>query len=836
MKELTLSGDWSVKRTNTDFEIPAVVPGDIYGDLMRNKKIPDPYYRDNELKLQWIGESDWIYSRIFEIDESILKFDKVLLHCDGLDTLASVKINDNLIAETNNMFLEHEWDIKKYLEPGINEISVLFKSAHKYCEEKGKEFPLGCSGQEKGYDDNWQYHLPHKINVPLSWIRKEQCNFGWDWGPMLLTCGIWKEIKLIAYDSARLSDIYISQNHNKKDVVLDVNVDLDNSKKRNVSTKLTLTFEGKSIFKETILSKAEQIVKKITIKNPQLWWPNGLGLQHLYNLKIELINEENKVIDSKEKRIGLRTINLVREKDQWGESFKFAINGIEIFTKGADWIPADGVLANLPDQRYQKLLGDAAKANMNMVRLWGGGIYEKDIFYNTCDELGLLVWHDFMFACASYPSFDKEFMRSVEEEARCNIKRIRNHPCLALWCGNNELEMSKMSEKWTSETMSWKDYKKLFDKLLPSIVKELSPEIAYWPSSPHTPYGDRHDHQNQDCGNAHLWDVWHGKKPFEWYYTCFHRFISEFGFQSFPEPKTTYTYTNERDRNVTSYIMEHHQRSDIGNATIMHYMLDWFKIPCGFENTLWVSQILQAMAIKHAIEHWRANMPRTMGAIYWQLNDTWPGPSWSSIDYYCRWKALHFEAKRFYSQLLICGFKQKDNTIDVYVVNDRLKNKNLTAAISITDMHGKEFYSHSTEINIESQTSKKIITLDPAKIIEGKLKNNNILVWLKLKKDDEVVSTNLVLIERPKYLRFHEAEYRTEITPKDNNSYDIKISSDVPSLWTWFELKDIDAEFEDNFFHLNTNEPYTVNIKPAEEMTIESFKSQLTVRNITDTY
>ena len=841
MKELTLSGSWTVKIAETDEEISAVVPGDVYGDLLRNKKIPDPYYRDNEKKLQWIGESDWVYSRTFDIDDSILKFDKVLLHCDGLDTLATVKINKKQIAETDNMFREYEWDIKKYLESGKNEITILFKSAYHYCQKKGEKNMLGCSGQQEGYDENWEYNIPHKINTPLSWIRKEQCNFGWDWGPMLLTCGIWKDIKLIAFDSVRLTDVYIAQEHNMKDVVLDVKIDLENPKKCKISTKLALTFEGKTIFEDTITSNKEFIDKKITVKNPQLWWPNGLGGQHLYNLKTELINDNScnldnsKVIDTKEKRFGLRTVKLIREKDQWGESFKFAVNGIEIFIKGSDWIPADGVLANLPDERYKKLLGDAVKANMNMVRLWGGGIYEKDVFYDTCDEIGLLVWHDFMFACAAYPSFDKEFMKSVEEEVRCNIKRIRNHPCMALWCGNNELEMASVGEKWTDKTMSWKDYKKLFDKLLPSLVEELNPEIDYWPASPHSPYGDRNDHQNPDCGNAHLWDVWHGKKPFEWYYTCYHRFISEFGFQSFPEPKTTCTYTNIKDRNITSNIMEHHQRSNIGNATIMHYMLDWFKLPSGFENTLWVSQILQAMAIKHAIEHWRANMPRTMGAIYWQLNDTWPGPSWSSIDYFCRWKALHYEAKRFYAELLICGFKQDDNTIDIYIVNDRLKDKNLRATISITDMRGKEYYKETLKTNITKQTSKKIKSIDPAKAAKT-LKTNNMLVWLTLERDGKIISTNLVLIKRPKHLKFHNAKYNTSITKADNGSFDVKISSDVPSLWTWFELKDADAEFEDNFFHLPPNIPYNVNIKPAAPMTSASFKKQLKISNITNTY
>ena len=835
MKILSLSGNWTVKRTETNMEIPAVVPGDVYGDLIRNKKIPDPYYRNNEKKLQWIGQSDWLYSREFDAGKNLLKSDKIVLHCDGLDTLATIKINNKLIAETDNMFRTYEWDVKEHLKPGKNKITILFKSAYEYCKKRGETHSLPCTGQEEGYDEDWKYHIPHKLNVPLGWIRKEQCNFGWDWGPMLLTCGIWKDIKLIAYDSLRLTDVAVAQDHNDKDVVLDIDINFENPCACKAELEVSLDFCSFNISTEQISTDKNSVKLQITVKNPQLWWPNGIGMQHLYDLTVKLQDKDKNIIDSSKKSIGLRTIELIRKKDKWGESFKFAVNGIEIFAKGADWIPADAVLANLPDSRYQKLLCDASLANMNMIRLWGGGIYEKDIFYSTCDKLGLLVWHDFMFACATYPSYDDDFMKNVEEEARCNIKRVRHHPCLALWCGNNELEMNSISDKWTDSTMSWNDYKKLFDELLLNLVKELNPEIPYCPSSPHSPNGDRHNHQNPDCGNAHLWDVWHGKKPFEWYYTCFHRFISEFGFQSFPEPKTINTYTVPKDRNVTSRIMEHHQRSDIGNATIMHYMLDWFKLPLGFENTVWVSQILQAMAIKHAVEHWRTNMPRTMGAIYWQLNDTWPGPSWSSIDYFCRWKALHYEAKKFFSDLLICGLKQPDNKIDIFVVNDRLKDKKLRTTITITDMYGKECYMETLKTEVPAQTSVKIKTLDALKAAKT-LKINNILVWLRLERDGKIVSTNLVLLSRPKHLKFQEQIYQTAIIPKEDNSFDVKIISDVPSLWTWLELKGFDAEYEDNFFHIPSNFPYTINVKPTKPMSLQEFKSQLLIRNITNTF
>ncbi|MCF7889372.1 MAG: hypothetical protein K9L78_04545, partial [Victivallales bacterium] len=551
--------------------------------------------------------------------------------------------------------------------------------------------------------------------------------------------------------------------------------------------------------------------------------------------KAELADEKGAVIDNLKKHFGLRTVRLIRQKDEWGESFKFSVNGIEIFMKGANWIPADAIPANIPDNKYKKLLGDAAKANMNMIRLWGGGIYEKDIFYDTCDELGLLVWHDFMFASAGYPLFDDNFIKNVEEEVRCNIRRISNHPCLALWCGNNELEMGTVGEKWTEQTMSREDYKKLFDELLPSLVKELSPEIDYWPSSPHSSAGNRYNPQNPDCGDAHLWDVWHGKKPFEWYCSCKHRFISEFGFQSFPEPKTIETFTLPPDRNVTSHIMEYHQRSDIGNSTIIHYMLDWFKLPDGFENTVWVSQILQAMAIKHAVEHWRTNMPRTMGSLYWQLNDTWPGTSWSSIDYYCRWKALHFEAQRFYSQYLICGFTNENNDIDIYIVNDRLSDKKLKATVTVTDMYGKNFYKETINATVTKQTSKKIRTINPVKAAK-KLRTNNILVWLQLEKDKKTVSTNLVLLKRPKHLKLHKTAYSIKVNPAGRNSFNVKITSDVPSLWTWFELKNMNADYEDNFFHLPAGETYTVNVKPEKHLSVNEFQNQLLIKNITDTY
>jgi beta-mannosidase len=464
---------------------------------------------------------------------------------------------------------------------------------------------------------------------------------------------------------------------------------------------------------------------------------------------------------------------------------------------------------------------------MNMLRVWGGGIYEDDSFYDFCDQYGIAIWQDFMFACGTYPSFDADFMANVEAEARDNIRRLRHHACMALWCGNNEIEQGMPSSPGWQESMSWDDYSRLFDELLANIVGELAPQTAYWPGSPHTPLGDRSDHSSPNSGDTHLWNVWHGKAPFEWYHTRPDRFVSEFGFQSFPEPQTVAEFTLAEDRNITSYVMEHHQRSGIGNSTIIHYLLDWFRLPTSFESTLWLSQILQGMAMKYAVEHWRRNMPRSMGALYWQLNDMWPAPSWASLDWKANWKALHYMAKRFYTPLLISGVEDaQNNSVQIHVTNDQKIDQTATAAYTITDAQGATLEHAAFDVTVAAGTTACVQTLDVQQWLEQH-SARDVVVWLELSVNGEVVSDNVVLFSRPKHLQLGAPHIATNVRPGGDDQYEVTLTTDRAALYVWLELAG--AQFSDNFVHLRPGVSKSIRVSTQAI-------SDLKVRSLADTY
>ncbi|MFW6217928.1 MAG: glycoside hydrolase family 2 protein, partial [Verrucomicrobiota bacterium] len=669
MQTLPLNGNWTLRRDDDPADIPASVPGNVHLDLLAAGRLKDPYYREQELDAQWVAECGWTFRRSFAVSPGILARENVLLRCRGLDTFATVRVNGEEIGRADNMHRQWEFDIKAALRPGENRIEVAFASVWPYIREKESERHLMTS-----------MHVAHE-HYGRPWVRKEQCNFGWDWGPVLVTCGIWRDIELLAFDGARIDDLRVAQHHAGAGVTIEATLTLDRDVEGGRAV-FEIAHEGEVVASTEAVMAGDSAVGTLAVPAPRLWWPAGMGAQPLYTVTARFIGSDGGVIDETVRRIGLRRMELVREKDRWGESFYFRVNGVPFFAKGSNWIPAD-TLRRHGEARYRYLLESAVEANHNMIRVWGGGLYEASYFYELCDELGLCVWQDFLFACSAYPMDDPAFVENCRAEARQNIRRLRHHPSLALWCGNNELEMA-----WTSfgKGETWPKlpedlYTMWFDRELAKIVAEEDPQGNYWPGSPHSPQGDRNDHNHPDVGDAHLWDVWHGYQPFEWYRGSFHRFCSEFGFQSYPEPRTVEAYTAPEDRNITSPVMEFHQRSKQGNAKIIHYMLDWFRMPAGHEATLWLSQLQQGLAIKYAVEHWRRNMPRCMGALYWQLNDCWPVASWSSIDYYGRWKALHYLSKRFFAPVLVSGLESEnpeDGRVEVHVSSDRSEAESLT--------------------------------------------------------------------------------------------------------------------------------------------------------------
>ena len=628
MQKLSLCGAWVLDIPGSAFpRVPAQVPGSVYHDLLTAGEIPDPFYRDNENEALKLMDNDFIYSRSFTVPASLLENDAVVLHCDGLDTLATVTVNGCLVGTAKNMHRTYEFDVKSVLRAGENEISVKFDSPTRFIKE------AYALSRADGSSDAM-------VGFPL--IRKAHCMFGWDWGPRLPDAGIWRDISILGVKTARIRDVHVLQFHEEGKVTLEINTHVTELT-GSADVKVSVTAPDGTVF----TAEGEKAV--IEIENPALWWPNGLGDQPLYTVTVELGDG----LDSWSRRIGLRTLTVTRKKDQWGESFSHCVNGVDVFAMGADYIPEDNLLPRVNPERTRRLLEDAKAANMNCVRVWGGGYYPDDFFYDICDELGLLVWQDFMFACAVY-NLTEDFEENIKAEFVDNIRRLRHHASLALWCGNNEMEQFVAQGEWVSSLRQKADYIKMYEYIIPKILKVEDPQTFYWPASPSSG-GSFDEPQDPNRGDVHYWDVWHGLKPFTDYRNYLFRYVSEFGFQSFPCMQTIEAFTAPEDRNVFSYVMEKHQRNASANGRIVSYLSQMYLYPGELTDLVYASQLLQAQAMQYGVEHWRRNRndSRCMGAVVWQLNDCWPVASWASIDYYGRWKALHYYEKRFFAPVLI---------------------------------------------------------------------------------------------------------------------------------------------------------------------------------------
>lgn len=820
MQQCSLDGAWTVTPFGTADSIPAQVPGVIHLDLLAAGRIPDPYDRDNEEGLQWISDVTWVYQREVTVTADMLAHDRVLLRCHGLDTLATISINGTIVAQTENMYRRWEFDVKPLLTPGENTIAIQFDPATAYICQRQSERHLPC------------WAGPREIKGRC-WIRKEPANFGWDWGPVLITCGIWQHIELVAFNTARVTDLHVLQEHAEQHVTLQAVTTVECVEEMPLRVVYRVAFDGQMVAEGRADVLGTQAIAQIEITDPHRWWPNGMGAQPLYTVQCTLYRETGEVLDTATQRIGLRSLRLQRTQDAWGESFQFVVNGVPFFAKGANWIPADTFAPRVNRDQYAHLLRSAAEAHCNMLRVWGGGVYETGTFYDLCDELGLCVWQDFIFACSTYPTFDETFTASVLAEVVDNVTRLRNHPALALWCGNNELEMGLVGPDWAESHMSWEDYTRLFDNLLPELVTMLDPQHDYWPGSPHSPYGTREEHANPQWGDAHLWDVWHKKQPFDWYRTTEHRFISEFGFQSFPGPETVAAFTAPEDRNVTSYVMEHHQRSVIGNGTILTYMLDWFQMPTSFDMTLWLSQILQGVGLQYGVEHWRRNRPRTMGTIYWQLNDCWPVASWSTIDYFGRWKASHYFTRRCYAPVLISGVEDAAaGTVAVHVTSDLLHPLPASVRWRITDTEGTLLEAAQLEKTLPAAQDT------PVGIIPLPRDRNprDLLLWLEVWADAVCVASNLVTLVRPKHLTLRDPQLTYHLVQDSPTTCTITLTAEHPALWAWVTLGEVAARFSDNFLHLHPAAPQQVRVTLAEPTSPEILAQVVRVYSLFDTY
>ena len=639
-----LHNGWRMRIAGEEADRAATVPGSVYQDLLHSGELEDPYYRDNELAALALMDHDFEYSLSFSVPENMWAQEELLLRFDGIDTVADLSLNGVPLGHVENMHRTWEFPVKHLLRRGENQLLVRLFSPTQFIRKANEIRPLlGTADAMEGF--------PH--------LRKAHCMFGWDWGPRLPDAGIWRDVSLIAYSTARLDNVYITQKHSGGAVTLQFQVQaalpgetrlLDLGTAPAARAGLTCQVRVAGPEGEVFSCCTENLAAGIYIGDPRLWWPNGYGEQPLYQVSVELLSGRV-VLDRWERRIGLRTMTVCRDKDQWGEQFCHVVNGVKIFAMGADYIPEDCILPRVTPERTRHLLEQARAAHYNCIRVWGGGHYPGDSFWDACDELGLVVWQDFMFACAVY-DLTADFEANITAEAIDNIKRIRHHASLGLWCGNNEMEMFVAQGVWVNKPSQRSDYVKMYEYLLPNLCREYDPNTFYWPASPSS--GGAFDHPNaEDRGDAHYWDVWHGNKPFPEYRKFFFRYVSEFGFQSFPALKTCEAFTAPEDRNIFSYVMEKHQRNSTANGKIMNYLEQTFLYPGDFDTTLYASQLLQAEAIRYGIEHFRRNRGRCMGTIVWQLNDCWPVASWSSIDYCGRWKALHYYEKRSFAPVLV---------------------------------------------------------------------------------------------------------------------------------------------------------------------------------------
>ncbi|KAB1231014.1 beta-mannosidase [Chryseobacterium viscerum] len=786
------SENWQFKNSKDHNWLPAKVPGTVHLDLMDNKMIPDPFKDENEKKVQWVENEDWEYQSGFVVSPQELKNDNIDLVFNGLDTFSEIYLNGKLLKKTDNMFRKWNIPVKQYLKAGNNTLQIKFTSAVNAGKELAKKVP---------------FTMPES---PRSFVRKAQYQFGWDWGPRLVTAGIWKDVQLEFWNNAKIITVKNIQSKSAEDLRFEVEIEVQNAG--------DYTLDLNKIHKRISLKKGTHTITiPYNTSGMELWQPNGRGDAHLHHFEVKL-SKDQKNIDIKNIRIGVRSVELVQEKDEKGKSFYFKVNGHPLYIKGTNWIPGDSFSPRMTKEKYQKLIKDTKDANMNMIRIWGGGIYEDDEFYKACDENGILVWQDFMFAGSFYPA-DEAFLNNVKEEVKDQVNRLQNHPSIAIWCGNNEIDEAivnwgyqKQFKYSKNDSLKvWKDYKKLFNEVIPKALAEnlKSDKNIYWPSSPSIGWGHK---ESLTEGDSHYWGVWWGEQPFEIYNEKVGRFMSEYGFQGTPSLETTKSmFSGTPDLNLQNPTIKAHEKHARGWDIINEYLKRDYKIPTDFVQYNYVSQLLQARGMQIAIEAHRRAKPYNMGTLYWQLNDCWPVVSWSSIDYLGNWKAFHYQARRSFEPVLI-SVAETDKSYDVYLISDLLNELKLDTQFELVDFKGKTLWKASQSDNIKADISKKILTISKSELAQFDLSK----AVLKISSGKDTKFEKLFFFNKPKDLKLSKPEIKIrKISP-----IEIEISTDVLA-------KDVyligDTHFSDNFFDLLPGASKRITLsKPLDKVEVVS--------------
>jgi beta-mannosidase len=825
---IDLREGWKFRQAGSAEWRPATVPGCVHTDLLKNKMIGDPFYRDNEKNLQWIGKTDWEYETSFAVTSSLLKRENIEMVFDGLDTYANVFLNDARLLDTNNMFRTWRVSCKNALRPGANVLRIYFRSPI------NEILPVMAK---------LDYQLPASNDAgekTSPYTRKAPFQYGWDWGPRFVTSGIWRPVSLEAWDNARVSDLHIVQKQvdlNAAQLAATVEIISAANVDATVSIE-NLTDTTMAARREVKLTPGTNLVSlDFVIRRPSLWWPNGLGAHPLYNFRARVIIN-GALADQMSTRTGLRSLELRQEADDWGKSFEFIVNGVPVFAKGGNWIPADSFPTRITKEKYRELIQSVHDANMNMLRVWGGGIYESDDFYDLCDELGILIWQDFMFACSMYPG-DREFLDNVRKEAIDNVKRLRNHPSIAIWVGNNEIETAWLHWGWEEHLPPklWDDYKKIFHGVLPEVCSAYDASRPYWPSSPSSNLED--DPDSQRIGDTHYWGVWHGALPFAAYEKQFPRFMSEYGFQSFPQLETVNSYTLPEERKIDSAVMLVHQKHPRGNQLIREYLLREYPPPKDFASFLYVSQVMQAGGIRIGAEHLRRIRPHNMGSLYWQIDDCWPVASWSSIDYLGRWKALHYYARRFYADVLLSPHEE-NGQIDFFVVSDRTSPTRARLAVSLMDFEGHKLSNFDKDIEVAALQSKSYLSLSESDLLKGRDRRSvfiycELLVAGKAISKGKTISSNELFFQPYKDLAITKAKIDTSVT-RTRDGFKIALSTDKLARAVYLSVEDEPGRFSDNYFDLVPGRSKEIEFRPGNSIALNDFRRRLRIRTLADAF